>query len=61
MEKIPPMTGGSTCATTGKRRGGSRKACNECKQQKVCHPYKTTTKDPFYFFFLKKKKKAHRI
>lgn len=29
MEKIPPMS-------TGKRRGGSRKACNECKQQKVC-------------------------
>ena len=28
MEKIPPMS-------TGKRRGGSRKACNECKQQKV--------------------------
>jgi hypothetical protein len=27
MEKIPPIT--------GKRRGGSRKACNECKQQKV--------------------------
>lgn len=27
MEKIPPVT--------GKRRGGSRKACNECKQQKV--------------------------
>lgn len=39
MEKIPPMTGGSTGATTGKRRGGSRKACNECKQQKVCRPY----------------------
>ncbi|BCR91612.1 transcription factor domain-containing protein [Aspergillus chevalieri] len=35
MEKIPPMTGGSTGATTGKRRGGSRKACNECKQQKL--------------------------
>lgn len=29
MEKGPPMS-------TGKRRGGSRKACNECKQQKVC-------------------------
>ena len=28
METIPPIT--------GKRRGGSRKACNECKQQKVC-------------------------
>ena len=27
MEKLPPIT--------GKRRGGSRKACNECKQQKV--------------------------
>lgn len=27
MEKIAPVT--------GKRRGGSRKACNECKQQKV--------------------------
>lgn len=27
MEKTPPVT--------GKRRGGSRKACNECKQQKV--------------------------
>ncbi|KAB8207397.1 hypothetical protein BDV34DRAFT_192183 [Aspergillus parasiticus] len=27
MEKIPPIT--------GKRRGGSRKACNECKQQKL--------------------------
>lgn len=27
MEKIPPIT--------GKRRGGNRKACNECKQQKV--------------------------
>lgn len=27
MEKIP--------AITGKRRGGCRKACNECKQQKV--------------------------
>ncbi|GES65413.1 C6 zinc finger domain protein [Aspergillus terreus] len=27
MEKIPPIT--------GKRRGGSRKACNECKQQKT--------------------------
>lgn len=39
MEKIPPMTGGSTGTTTGKRRGGSRKACNECKQQKVCRPY----------------------
>lgn len=29
MEKAPPVT--------GKRRGGSRKACNECKQQKVSH------------------------
>lgn len=29
MEKTPPVT--------GKRRGGSRKACNECKQQKVRH------------------------
>ncbi|KAJ5894995.1 hypothetical protein N7495_006686 [Penicillium taxi] len=30
MDKTPPVT--------GKRRGGSRKACNECKQQKVtCH------------------------
>lgn len=29
MEKTPPVT--------GKRRGGSRKACNECKQQKVSH------------------------
>ncbi|KAJ5156362.1 hypothetical protein N7492_009165 [Penicillium capsulatum] len=29
MEKTPPVT--------GKRRGGSRKACNECKQQKVAH------------------------
>lgn len=28
MEKVPPQI-------TGKRRGGSRKACNECKQQKV--------------------------
>ncbi|CAI7637502.1 unnamed protein product [Penicillium pancosmium] len=27
MEKTPPVT--------GKRRGGSRKACNECKQQKL--------------------------
>ncbi|KAJ5247649.1 hypothetical protein N7468_002632 [Penicillium chermesinum] len=27
MDKTPPVT--------GKRRGGSRKACNECKQQKV--------------------------
>lgn len=27
METVPPVT--------GKRRGGSRKACNECKQQKV--------------------------
>lgn len=27
MEKVPPVT--------GKRRGGCRKACNECKQQKV--------------------------
>lgn len=27
MNKIPPVT--------GKRRGGCRKACNECKQQKV--------------------------
>ncbi|KAF4769229.1 hypothetical protein HAV15_008951 [Penicillium sp. str.  len=27
MEKAPPVT--------GKRRGGSRKACNECKQQKL--------------------------
>lgn len=27
MEPVPPIT--------GKRRGGSRKACNECKQQKV--------------------------
>ncbi|KAB8236820.1 hypothetical protein BDV23DRAFT_104611 [Aspergillus alliaceus] len=27
MEKVPPIT--------GKRRGGSRKACNECKQQKL--------------------------
>jgi hypothetical protein len=27
MEKTPPIT--------GKRRGGNRKACNECKQQKV--------------------------
>lgn len=27
MEKTPPVT--------GKRRGGNRKACNECKQQKV--------------------------
>lgn len=39
MEKISPITAGSTGATTGKRRGGSRKACNECKQQKVCRPY----------------------
>lgn len=30
MEKTPPVT--------GKRRGGSRKACNECKQQKVRPP-----------------------
>jgi hypothetical protein len=29
MEKTPRVT--------GKRRGGSRKACNECKQQKVSH------------------------
>lgn len=29
MEQTPPVT--------GKRRGGSRKACNECKQQKVSH------------------------
>lgn len=28
MEKTQPIP-------TGKRRGGSRKACNECKQQKV--------------------------
>jgi hypothetical protein len=31
MEKAPPVT--------GKRRGGSRKACNECKQQKVSHAH----------------------
>ena len=35
MEKIPPMS-------TGKRRGGSRKACNECKQQKVSQRKHTT-------------------
>lgn len=29
MENTPPVT--------GKRRGGCRKACNECKQQKVSH------------------------
>ena len=29
MEKTPPVT--------GTRRGGSRQACNECKQQKVSH------------------------
>lgn len=29
MENPPPVT--------GKRRGGCRKACNECKQQKVSH------------------------
>lgn len=32
MEKTPPVT--------GKRRGGSRKACNECKQQKVSHMHR---------------------
>jgi hypothetical protein len=31
MEKTPPVT--------GKRRGGCRKACNECKQQKVSRTY----------------------
>ena len=36
MEKIPPMS-------TGKRRGGSRKACNECKQQKVSQRAHTST------------------
>jgi hypothetical protein len=39
MEKTPPVT--------GKRRGGSRKACNECKQQKVSHTY-----IPHYYAYL---------
>ena len=48
MEKTPPVT--------GKRRGGSRKACNECKQQKVSH-----MNIPHYYAFLPNQPRPYRV